>query len=879
MNDEIQQSAAQFGAESARQAAQFAPDAIVVVDRHSRIIIANVRAEEMFGYTSEELRAMDVGALIPEQLREGHERQLAGYLASPEARPMSGPIEVVGRRKDGSEFPAEISLGPARSEHGLLVTAIIRDITDRKRSDQALRQSEARLRALTEAIPDMMFRITRDGTYVDFEPASGIEPLVPPSQFLGRRIDQILPPEVARRTMLEVECALETRELRAFEYELEIDGVKRSYEARLVAAGEDDIVCLVRDITDRRRLEDEHARSLEEAEDERRRLRALIDTSPVGIMVAEGVDERVVLFNREFERILGFAIPPGAPAATSALSRMQFQRPDGTQYALEELPTQRALRLGETTRGEEMRFEFPDGRSVSVLVSAMPVRSRTGEVMSVIATVQDLTPIEELERLRNEFLGLVTHELRTPLTTIKGSAVTALSSRRPLAAKEVEELFRIIDEQADRLRDLVDSLLDMSRIEAGALSIDAESADLVEILEEARTTFVRGGGFNEVHIETEGALPPVEADRVRIIQVLINLLSNAAKFSPPSAPITVTARIGRRIDASRVLVQVRDRGRGILPERLSRLFTKFSTAHDEGPSGTGLGLAICKGIVEAHGGRIWAKSDSAGAGTTVSFTLPLAASRPAAVAPAAQRAPSNNAVRRDDKRRRVLVIDDDPQILRYLRRTLREEGFNVLATMDPAEATTMVEAEEPDIVLLDLTLPGTSGFELLERIREFSGVPVIILTASGNTNDSVRALTLGADDYITKPFSPPELVARVGAVLRRRGGLESAEVRAPYEFDGLVVNFAERRVAVAGREVALSATEYRLVYELATHAGQVLTHDQVLERVWGTAYAGNTEILRSFVRNVRRKLGDDARQPRYILTERQVGYRMPRPGA
>jgi len=143
----------------------------------------------------------------------------------------------------------------------------------------------------------------------------------------------------------------------------------------------------------------------------------------------------------------------------------------------------------------------------------------------------------------------------------------------------------------------------------------------------------------------------------------------------------------------------------------------------------------------------------------------------------------------------------------------------------------------------------------------------------------VRALTLGADDYITKPFSPPELVARVGAVLRRRGGLESAEVRAPYEFDGLVVNFAERRVAVAGREVALSATEYRLVYELATHAGQVLTHDQVLERVWGTAYAGNTEILRSFVRNVRRKLGDDARQPRYILTERQVGYRMPRPGA
>jgi DNA-binding response OmpR family regulator len=135
---------------------------------------------------------------------------------------------------------------------------------------------------------------------------------------------------------------------------------------------------------------------------------------------------------------------------------------------------------------------------------------------------------------------------------------------------------------------------------------------------------------------------------------------------------------------------------------------------------------------------------------------------------------------------------------------------------------------------------------------------------------------MGADDYVTKPFSPRELLARIQAALRRRAQPELVDTKLPFSVGGLEMNFAERRVTVDRRDVALSATEYKLLYELATHPGQVLTYDQILQRVWGAEYGGETELVRSFVRNLRRKLGDDAKNPRYILTERQVGYRMAR---
>jgi two-component system KDP operon response regulator KdpE len=222
-------------------------------------------------------------------------------------------------------------------------------------------------------------------------------------------------------------------------------------------------------------------------------------------------------------------------------------------------------------------------------------------------------------------------------------------------------------------------------------------------------------------------------------------------------------------------------------------------------------------------------------------------------------------------------VDDEPQILRYFKRTLDGAGYEAIVTSDPSQVAGLVEVKEPDLILLDLIMPETSGFDLLQQIREFSNVPVIIVTASEREEDTVQALKMGADDYVIKPFSQTELFARIEAVLRRRVSPDVLGERPPFALGELSINLAERRVEVGGQPVSLSATEYKLLYELATNAGRLLTHDQLLKLVWGSEYEGQTGLLRSFVNLVRRKLGDDAKHPRFIFTERGVGYRMPRP--
>ncbi|MBM3941478.1 MAG: response regulator [SAR202 cluster bacterium] len=627
-----------------------------------------------------------------------------------------------------------------------------------------------------------------------------------------------------------------------------------------------------------------NARLHQEAQQVRLGLETLMETSPVGVFVVDSKGV-VQLINREAQRLLGIAHQAGY-SLTWYEQAASYLRPDGRVYEIDDLPLQRALYRGETVRAEEVRFQFADGHVIPTLVNASPIYGSNGEVDRAIAVIQDISPLEEIEKLRNDFLGMVSHELKTPLTAIKGSAATVLGSRRPLSDMESRELFQIIDEQSDRLRDLVDNLLDMTRIEAGSLAVSPEPLDLPPVVEQARASFARGGGSQEVQIKASDGFPQVSGDRSRVEQVLINLLSNAGKFSPASAVIFVELehRDGQAI------VHVRDQGRGIPPDKLPHLFRKFSQVHDDNKyrlSGSGLGLAICKGIVEAHGGRIWAESPGEGQGAVFTFTLPVAVPLEPALgngddlAPAlvdtTRRAQHLGRVHRAGERTRVLAVDDEPQTLRYLQRALEDAGYQAIVTSDPAQVVRLTELEEPDLVLLDLVLPGVSGFDLMARIREFSGVPIIFLSARDQSDNAVRALKMGADDYITKPFAPSELLARMEASLRRRLLPDRVEVQPAFVLGDLTVNFVQRQVVLGGQPVALSATEYKLLYELATHAGLVLTHAQLLQRVWGPEYSGEAELVRSFIRNLRRKLGDDARNPRYIFTEPQVGYRIPKP--
>ena len=272
---------------------------------------------------------------------------------------------------------------------------------------------------------------------------------------------------------------------------------------------------------------------------------------------------------------------------------------------------------------------------------------------------------------------------------------------------------------------------------------------------------------------------------------------------------------------SHVAVSVADEGRGVSAEELPQLFRKFLRINGaDGKTevgGEGLGLAICKGIVEAHGGRIWAESDGLGLGTRFTFTIPVAGEDGTAAAdgPDELAALPREAAR---QRTRILAVDDDPQMLWYVRHTLSEAGYTTIVTGDPEEVDRLVEVEKPHLILLDVALPGTSGFELMKRIPGITDAPVMFLSGRASDQDIAQGLEMGAADYIVKPFSPTELVARIKAALRKRAAPDGIEPREQYLLGDLTINYAERLVTVAGRSVHLSATEYKLLFELSVNA-------------------------------------------------------------
>ena len=599
-------------------------------------------------------------------------------------------------------------------------------------------------------------------------------------------------------------------------------------------------------------------------------METLVNTTPVGVLVFDAKTGGVTSVNREARRIVsGLHMPDGS--AEELLDMLTFRRADGREVSLEEFPLAQALSTGETVRAEEIVIEVPGGGSVTTLVNATPIRSEEGEVVSVVVTLQDMTPLEEMERLRAEFLGMVSHELRTSLTSIKGSAATLTEAASDLDPAEMLQFFRIIGEQADYMRDLIGDLLDVARIETGELSVAPAPADVATLVGEARSRFQSGGGRNNLRIDLSPELPLVMADGRRIIQVLNNLLTNAARYSHESSAIGVSAvREGYH-----VAVSVTDEGRGIAAERLPHLFRKFSRidGEDRGRdiAGSGLGLAICKGIVEAHGGRIWAESDGPGLGARFTFTIPVA--QDAAIGAANLPVRSSRSER---ERERILAVDDDPQTLRHVRDALTNAGYAPVVTGDPEEALSLVEANDPHLVLLDLMLPGSDGMELMKEIREASDVPVIFLSVNGQEETIAKAFENGADDYVVKPFSPTELVARVKAALRKREAPEWAEPSEPFVLGDLTIDYAERRVTLAGRPVQLTAIEYGLLFELSANAGRVLTYDRLLRRVWGLRRSGDSRRVRTAAKQLRRKLGDNANNPTYILNEPRVGYRMPK---
>ncbi len=604
-------------------------------------------------------------------------------------------------------------------------------------------------------------------------------------------------------------------------------------------------------------------------------LKTLVDISPIGVVVFDAKTGAVITANRECQRICDDLHLPGG-IWEGMLGVVSFRRADGREVSFNELPSTRVMQSGETVRAEEIVICLPDGRSVTTLVNAAPIYSEHGEIVSVVVAMQDMTPRLDDEKMRSEFLGMVSQEMRTPLSAIKGSIVALSDLVGSMHSSEPLQLLQIIDHQAELMRAQINSLIDLSRIDADTLHLSLESTSVQKLVEDAISEFRRNhaGQTFDAHIPPD--LPNISADGERIDQVLRDLFAHCFRYSTGSETITV----GGGLEDGQVAISVSNvvgcDHQTQPPEVFERL-RRARLGEGQGSSEEGgLALAIAQGMVNAHGGRFRVRRSEDEHGVTFTLTIPVSESESIATTTKAGNGIGPVQPPAGEKPR-ILVVADDPHILSTMRRTLSRADFAPLAVFDLGDMERLVAEQKPKIAVIDLSRSTEKEFELVEWLVTSHRVSVIGVPDPGDEANAILAYEKGADGYIVKPFSPPELVARIRATLRRKAGSQLAEKDEGYTLGSVNVDYTSHRVTVAGQPVQLTATEYKLLHELSSGAGRVMTQDELLHRVWGPEYAGESQLLRAYVKTLRQKLGDNARDPSYIFTEHGIGYRMAKP--
>jgi len=635
-----------------------APDAMVVVGQDGNIVFVNAQTEKVFGYARADLLGKALTLLIPARFRGAHEGHLTRYFADPEHRSMGSGIELYGRRADGSEMAIEVSLSPVRMLEGLLVSAAIRDITERKRIEAAATLAAGRLASAVDSIQD------------------------------------------------------------AF---------------------------------------------------------ALFDSS-----------DRLTLCNSVYRRLLGETVTgaivgrPYAELLDSWMHDLDFANVEERDRFREE----RLARRGDATGSFDVRTR--DGRSLRV------IDRRTAEGV-IVKTIWDLTDDvrreEELGAARraaeagsaakSEFLSSMSHELRTPLNAILGFAqLLQRDKKEPLSERQKERLQQILKGGEHLLR-LIDDILDLSRIEAGGVSISTEPVGVAEVLDEVRETLGPMASRDAIAVEVE-AVPDgvgrVTVDRTRFVQILTNYGSNAIKYNRPNGRVTFTVSKPRE---GRVRITVTDNGIGIAPAKHDKLFQPFQRAGQEmgAIEGTGIGLVITKRLAELMNGTVGFRS-VAGEGSQFWVDMPADSSLEVPVAPP----PLTTAelLRTPGQRRRlVLYVEDNPANVTFMRDLVTSLEDIELVTAPTAEmGVNLARIRRPEVIIMDINLPGMSGLDALRVLRGWSetmDIPVIALTAAASERDKQRGLVAGFSRYLTKPVKVDELVTVLELLLAPGQGAPRGE--------------------------------------------------------------------------------------------------------
>ena len=757
-----------------------APDAMVCVDSDGQIALVNAQAERLFGYDRDEMVGQPVEMLVPDAVRPVHPGHRAGYVADPQPRPMGAGIELAGRRRDGSTFPAEISLSAIDTDQGILVTAAVRDVTDRQRAHE----TAARLASIIQSSHHAVIGKTLDQVITSWNPAAERLYGYTAEQMIGQHVAVLFPPgEGEREGQMLAAVARGERVDEHKTHRVCKDGSIISVSLTLSpitdATGKiTGISTVARDVTDRQRAA--------------ARFTGLLEAAPDAMVCADS-DGQIALVNAQAERLFGYdrdemvgqpvemlvpdAVRPVHPGHRAGYVADPQPRPMGAGM---ELAGRR--RDGSTFPAEISLSAIDTDQGILVTAAVRDVTDRL-EVQGERERLKTQAERDKLERQlqqsqRLESLGQlaggVAHDFNNLLGVISNyAAFVAEEIRNPAAPGPGESVLSDIEQiqlAAERATRLTHQLLAFARrevVQPRVLNLNDVVASVMQLLQ--RTL----GEHVELLTDLDPGLDLVLADPGHIEQILVNLAVNARDAMPGGGTLTIAtgnldvdesyADSHTNLSLGRyVALKISDTGTGMPPEVIDRAFEPFFTTKPKG-EGSGLGLATIYGIVTQAGGNVRIYSEPQ-LGTAITVLLPVTDQSP----PAAERAPDQSAGGGNEL---VLVVEDEPALREVTRRILARNGYRVIVAANGQEAIDAAASGQDriDALVTDVIMPGMQGKEVAERVRGLQpGISILYMSGYTEGLLSAQGVLEPGISLIEKPFTEASLLARVHGILHAR---------------------------------------------------------------------------------------------------------------
>ncbi|MGB5591701.1 MAG: PAS domain S-box protein, partial [Gammaproteobacteria bacterium] len=766
-----------------------APDAMVIVDKTGTIVMVNDQAEKTFGYPAAAMTGKSVDMLVPPAVRGHHPGLVDSFFANPVRREMLGGNSLMAAHADGRLFPIEVGLSPLETAEGMLVSSVIRDITERRKAEDELAQQRILLASTIEAIPDIIFVKDSDGRYLQCNPACARFMGRDPADIIGATDEDLLGAEIAQEFRLRDQQVVDAGKRVTNEERVTYpDGSERLLETTKVpfkdCTGQlGGVLGVSRDITERHLA----AEKLAEAEE---RHRLVLESTGEGIF---GVDAagKVMFINRAAAQLLGFSKDELLGKGIHDI--IHHSRIDGTPYPVEECPMHAAFADGVNSKVDDEVLWRKDGSYFDVEYSSTPLR-KDGKLVGAVIVFRDITErkIAEIEllqardaaqaanRAKSGFLANMSHELRTPMNAIIGYSEMLIEEAEDLEMEAFIADLKKIHGAGGHLLSLINDILDLSKIEAGKMELYLENFPVDKMLADIASTVQTLVAKKHNQLEVVGAedAGSMRSDLTKVRQTLFNLISNAAKFTE-NGTITLSVERGTDTETGDWLeFAVADTGIGIAEDKIEDLFKEFtqadaSTTREYG--GTGLGLAITRRFCTMLGGTIGCTSKP-GEGTTFTMRLPAETVDPrqeeeaAADAARSESQPAISATTATTAttavgtpklsgvaRGKVLVIDDDATVRELLARDLTRDGYEVLLAENGAQGLELARSEHPAAITLDVMMPGMDGWSVLRALKAdeaTAAIPVIMITI---VDDKSLGYTLGAAEYLSKPVDRKRL--------------------------------------------------------------------------------------------------------------------------